>query len=82
MTNYPNPFNTVTKIEYQIPELCFVTIKVYDSQGNEIMTLVNEEKTVGNYEIQFNATGLPIGIYLYQLLAGNATENQKMILVR
>ncbi len=51
--NYPNPFNPSTKIKYQIPELSFVTIKVYDVLGNEVATLVNEEKPVGSYEAEF-----------------------------
>ncbi|MCW8802995.1 MAG: hypothetical protein OQK57_01260, partial [Ignavibacteriaceae bacterium] len=59
--NYPNPFNPTTKIKYQIPELSFVTIKVYDVLGSEITTLVNEEKPVGNYEVEFNASILPSG---------------------
>jgi len=80
--NYPNPFNPTTKISYQIPERSFVTIKVYDVLGNEIVTLVNEEKPAGAYEIEFGATGrsgnvnnLPTGIYLYQLRAVNPESN-------
>ena len=64
--NYPNPFNPTTTIKYQIPELSFVTLKVYDVLGNEIATLVNEEKPVGNYEVEFNASELSSGIYFYQ----------------
>ena len=79
--NYPNPFNPVTKIKYQIPELSFVTLKVYDVLGNEIETLVNEEKPIGSYEVEFNAhsgqvrnlpagrQGLSSGVYFYQLSA-------------
>jgi len=57
--NYPNPFNPKTTIKYQIPELSFVTLKVYDVLGNEIVTLLNEEKPIGNYEIEWNAANLP-----------------------
>jgi len=67
--NYPNPFNPTTTIKYQIPELSFVTLKVYDVLGSEIITLVNEEITVGSYEVDFNATSLPSGIYFYRLQA-------------
>jgi len=61
--NYPNPFNPTTTIKYQIPEISFVTIKVYDVLGNEIATLVNEEKPIGSYEVEFNASNLTSGIY-------------------
>ena len=80
--NYPNPFNPVTKIKYQIPELIFVTLKTYDVLGIEIANLVSEEKTAGSYEIEFNATGLPSGIYFYRIQAGNFIETKKMILLK
>jgi uncharacterized protein (TIGR02145 family) len=87
--NYPNPFNPSTKISYQIPELSFVTLKVYDVLGNELATLVNEEKPAGNYEIEFSATGhssevgnLPSGVYFYTLTAHNFFETRKMILIK
>jgi len=82
MQNYPNPFNPTTTIKYQIPEMSFVTIKVYDVLGNEIVTLVNEEKSAGSYEIEFDATGLPSGIYFYQLKAGSFIQTKKMILIK
>ena len=69
--NYPNPFNPTTKIRYEIPERSFVTLKVYDVLGNEVATLVNEEKPVGSYEVEFNGFGLPSGIYFYRLSAGD-----------
>jgi len=75
--NYPNPFNPTTTIKYQIPEISFVTLKVYDVLGNEILTLVNQERTVGSYEVEFSAIGgsasggdawnLPSGIYFYKI---------------
>jgi hypothetical protein len=80
--NYPNPFNPTTTIKYQIPERSFVTIKVYDVLGNEIETLVNEEKPAGSYEIEFNGTGLPSGTYFYQLQAGSFVETKKMVLMK
>jgi len=80
--NYPNPFNPTTTIKYQIPELSFVTLKVYDVLGNEITTLVNEDKPVGTYEFEFSSTGLPSGIYFYQLQAGRFVETKKMVLMK
>jgi lysophospholipase L1-like esterase len=89
LQNYPNPFNPSTKILYSIPKESFVTLKVYDSLGNEITTLVNEEKPAGNYEVDFNAANLPAGrqglssgIYFYKLTAGNYSKVRKMILMK
>ena len=80
--NYPNPFNPATKINYQIPELSFVIVKVYDGLGSEVATLVNEEKLVGNYEVEFVATGSPSGVYFYRLQAGSFVETKKMLLMK
>jgi len=87
--NYPNPFNPITIIKYQIPEISFVTIKVYDVLGNEMAVLVNEQKSIGNYEIDFDGDELTSGIYFYRLQAvpngrqaGSFTETKKMILLR
>ena len=87
--NYPNPFNPSTKIRYTIPRsteyysvLQNVTLKIYDILGNEIETLVNEAKSPGTYEITWNATGLPSGVYFYQLNTGEFIETKKMVLLR
>ena len=88
--NYPNPFNPSTKIKYQLPERGLVTLNVYDVLGNEVATLVNEEKSSGEYEVKFDGTGLPSGIYFYRLQAGAPStgsgqgfvETKKMILLR
>jgi hypothetical protein len=80
--NYPNPFNPTTTIKYQIPEISFVTIKVYDILGNEIATLVSEEKPAGSYDVEFIGDELPSGIYFYQLEAGNFIETKKMVLLK
>ncbi len=80
--NYPNPFNPITKIKYQIPELSFVTIKVYDVLGSEVITLVNEEKPVGSYEVEFDGKDLTSGVYFYRLQAGSFIETKKMILIK
>jgi hypothetical protein len=80
--NYPNPFNPVTKIKYQIAEINFATLKVYDVLGNEIVTLINEEKPAGNYEVEFDGSMLPSSIYFYQLKAENFLETKKMVLIK
>ncbi|MHC1738021.1 MAG: T9SS type A sorting domain-containing protein [Ignavibacteriaceae bacterium] len=80
--NYAYPFNSSTKISYQIPQIGKVSLKVFDLLGNEIATLVNEEKAEGTYETEFNAAKHPSGLYFYCLLAGAFTETKKMILLR
>ena len=80
--NYPNPFNPSTKIKYSVSQMSNVVIKVYDVLGNEIETLVNEEKPIGAYEITWYAESLPNGIYFYQLRAGNFVETKKMVLMK
>ncbi|MDZ7626437.1 MAG: T9SS type A sorting domain-containing protein [Ignavibacteriaceae bacterium] len=87
--NYPNPFNPTTKIKFTIPYIethrdasLHVTLKVYDILGNEIATLVNEEKLSGTYEIEFNATGLPSGIYFYQLKTDSFIQTRKMVYLK
>jgi len=80
--NYPNPFNPATIIQYAISSSQIVTIKVYDLLGREIATLINEEKPAGEYAVEFDGTGLPSGIYFYQLRAGSFVETKKMVLLR
>jgi hypothetical protein len=80
--NFPNPFNPTTKISFSIPKLSSVTLKVYDVLGNEIETLVNEEKPVGTYELTWNAANLPSGVYFYQIRADNFIQTKKMILLK
>jgi hypothetical protein len=102
--NYPNPFNPTTKIKFTIPTSPlnpspyqgegnserFITLKVYDVLGNEVATLINEEKLAGTYEVEFDGAGLPSGIYFYQLRASNpesssgqgVVETKKMILIK
>jgi len=79
--NFPNPFNPVTNIKYQVPELSFITLKIYDVLGKEITTLVYEEKPVGEFELKFDGTELTSGIYFYQLSAGLFRQTKKMILL-
>ncbi len=80
--NFPNPFNPTTTIRYSIPEDGLVTLKIYNAIGQEITTLINEIKQIGNYYLQFDASLLPSGVYFYQLNAGNFTNTKKMILLR
>ncbi len=80
--NYPNPFNPSTKISWQSPVGSWQTLKVYDILGNEIATLVNEEKPAGTYEVTFNSANLSTGIYFYKLQAGNYTETKKMVILK
>jgi len=80
--NYPNPFNPSTTINYSIPEFSFVTLKVYDVLGSEVATLVNEDKSVGSYEVEFDANELTSGIYFYKIQSGSFVETKKMVLMK
>lgn len=80
--NYPNPFNPKTVINYSIPKYSHITLKVYDILGHDIITLVNEEKEKGNFEVEFNADNLSSGIYFYQMKTENYTQTKKMLLLR
>ena len=80
--NYPNPFNPITTIKYSKPETQFVSLKVFDMLGREIETLVNEEKSPGNYQIQFNGSNLSSGTYIYRLAAGNFNTTKKFTLLK
>lgn len=80
--NYPNPFNPSTTFRYSIPTQSKVVIKVYDILGNEIATLMDEEKSVGTYELKWDAASMPSGVYFYQLKAGTFVETKKMILLK
>ena len=80
--NYPNPFNPSTIIKYQIPDISFVTVKVFDVLGSEIATLVNEELPAGNYNIKYDPINLPSGVYFYRIKSGKYTQARKMILLR
>ena len=92
--NYPNPFNPSTLISWQLAEVSFVTLKVYDVLGNEVATLVNEEQQVGHHAINFNTTynnqqttnNLPSGVYFYQLRSsfgrGSFVQTKRMIVLK
>lgn len=80
--NYPNPFNPVTNIKFQVPAGSFVKITVFDVTGKETAVLVNELKKAGTYEVSFNGDGLASGIYYYQMESDGYKETMKMILIK
>jgi hypothetical protein len=82
LQNYPNPFNPNTIIQFQLPEKSNVTLKVFNSIGEQVTELVNEEKEAGYYEVKFNAKNLASGIYVYTILANGFFESKKMVLIK
>jgi len=80
--NYPNPFNPTTTLQYAIGSTQFIKLKVYDVLGNEVATLVNENKIAGEYQVEFLAKGLTSGIYFYRLETENFVASKKMILLK
>ena len=82
MQNYPNPFNPSTIISYQVPTRSDVKLIVYDMLGNEVTTLVNKKQNQGVYEIEFDASVLASGVYMYKITAGSFSDTRKMILLK
>ena len=80
--NYPNPFNPVTNLEFEISDLEFVSLIVYDIEGKEVMTLVNETKPAGRYQVKFNGSNLGSGIYFYKIEAGSFSAVKKMTIIK
>ena len=80
--NYPNPFNPSTKISFAVPTQELVTLKIYDILGRQVEVMMNETKSPGNYEINFNGDKLPSGTYIYEIRAGNFVETKKMVLLK
>ena len=80
--NFPNPFNPATTINYQMPENGFVTLKIYDILGKEVETLVNEQKTQGRYLVNFDASRLASGVYIYQIRVNDYVSSKKMLLLK
>jgi hypothetical protein len=80
--NYPNPFNPKTNIGFRIADFGFASLKVYDLLGREVATLVDEYKPAGSYEVEFEASHLSSGVYLYKLSAGEFTNTKKLILLK
>ncbi len=82
LSNYPNPFNPSTKIQFQIPKASFVNLTVYNSLGQEIKELVKNNLSKGKYVVKFNAENLPSGVYIYKLEAGKFCSTKKMLLTK
>jgi len=80
--NYPNPFNPTTVISFSLPQASNVTLKVYNALGQEVATLVNEFKAAQTHTVEFNASNLASGVYIYKLEAGNFSVSKKMILMK
>lgn len=80
--NYPNPFNPNTLIKYSVPQTCHVTLTVFDLLGREVITLIDEEKNPGNYEVEFKDNNYASGIYFYKLRTNKFTETKKMLLLK
>ena len=81
-SNYPNPFNPVTNIKFDLPKDVQVSIKIYDMVGREIKTLANEFKTAGRYSVTFSGADLASGVYYYKIKAGEFEQVRKMILLK
>lgn len=82
LQNYPNPFNPSTTISFSIPDEELVSLKIYNSLGEEVDKLVNETKPAGNYSVSFDASKLSSGVYFYKISTGSLVETKKMILLR
>jgi len=80
--NFPNPFNPTTTINFSVQKSGFITLKVYDVLGREVATLINENKSVGNYSVKFNADKLVSGIYFYNMRASDFVQTKKLILLK
>lgn len=80
--NYPNPFNPTTTIKYDLPNTSDVSLIIYDILGRKVKELVNTKQQAGRYEIQFNASNLASGVYIYQLIADKYFSSKKMILLK
>ncbi len=82
LQNYPNPFNSSTIINYSIPNKSLVTLRIFNSLGQNIKTLINETKEEGEYKIKFDARDLPSGVYFYRINAGEFSQIKKMIIIK
>jgi photosystem II stability/assembly factor-like uncharacterized protein len=82
LQNYPNPFNPSTRIEFSLPEYTYVNLSVYDVLGNLVGTLISEHKDAGNYNLEFNASNIPSGLYFYKIITSDFIATKKMILLK
>ena len=79
---YPNPFNPVTNIKYCVPENAYVSIAIYDINGNMISELINQNQSIGTYNVMWNAVDQPSGLYFVKMTANSFTQTQKLVLVK
>jgi hypothetical protein len=82
MQNYPNPFNPSTTINYEVPEAGRVSMRLYGVLGNEVATLIDEDKTAGNYDLKINLSNFSSGVYIYRLRQGANIQSKKLILLK
>ncbi len=80
--NYPNPFNPATTITFSVGTHSYTSLRVFDALGREVATLISQEKSAGIYQVTFDASKLPSGVYFYRLTAGDFTQVKKMLLVK
>ena len=80
--NFPNPFNPSTTIQFSIPHESHVTLKIYNLLGQEVQTLVNDNRTAGTYEVQFDGSKLPSGVYYYRLSGGDYVATKSMLVIK
>jgi hypothetical protein len=80
--NYPNPFNPITNIRFEIMDLEFVSLKIFDVLGQEVAALINEEKPKGNYDVTWDASHIPSGVYFYRLTTENFSQVKRMLLIK
>jgi hypothetical protein len=81
-SNFPNPFNTSTTINYSIPARDHVSLKIFDDLGREVSELINEVQSPGNHQVIFNASHLETGIYYYRIITGDIMQAEKMLLLK
>jgi hypothetical protein len=82
LQNYPNPFNPTTNISFSLPKKENVKIIIYDALGKEIVKILDEERNIGNHSIEFNASDLSSGTYIYRIITNSFTETKKMVLLK
>lgn len=80
--NYPNPFNPVTHISYTLPTAEHVTLSLYNTLGQLVATLADENQPAGSHMVTLDASSLPSGVYIYSLKAGGITQTRKMTLIK
>ena len=80
--NYPNPFNPQTRIDFDLPQDCFVKLEVFDNNGKRVAILVNERRSIGYYTVELKGNNLSSSVYFYVLTAGSNVMTKKMILLK